>query len=104
MSSEVDLSLSHRTSRRTIVRTGAKLGYAAPLVAASMHVHAASAAPVSAPTTGRVVTCFCRGGSSTTRCASSCGPAIPESTCITACLNSGGMLFARCDSTGTCAL
>jgi len=33
--------------RRSIVRTGAKLMYAAPLVAASMSVHSAGATPVS---------------------------------------------------------
>ena len=35
------------TTRRTIVRTGAKLAYAAPLVAASMTLHTVSATPVS---------------------------------------------------------
>jgi hypothetical protein len=47
MSLEVESSLSQSTSRRTIVRTGAKLAYAAPLVAASMGVRSAGAVPVS---------------------------------------------------------
>jgi hypothetical protein len=38
MSFEVDPSLSQSTSRRSIVRTGAKLAYAVPLVAASMRL------------------------------------------------------------------
>ena len=46
MSFEVEPSLSQSTSRRAIIRTGARLAYAAPLVAASMHVHGASASPV----------------------------------------------------------
>ena len=50
MSFEVDPSLSQSTSRRTIVRTGVKLAYAAPLVAASMSVRPAGATPVSGPT------------------------------------------------------
>ena len=40
MSFEVEPSLSQRTSRRTIVRTGARLAYAAPLVAASTRLTA----------------------------------------------------------------
>jgi hypothetical protein len=43
MSFEVEPSLSRSTSRRTIVRTGAKLAYAAPLVAASMRMQSAGA-------------------------------------------------------------
>jgi hypothetical protein len=43
VSFEVEPSLSQSTSRRTIDKTGAKLAYAAPLVAASMRMHSASA-------------------------------------------------------------
>jgi hypothetical protein len=47
VSFEVEPSLSQSTSRRSIVKTGAKLAYAAPLVAASMTLHTAGATPVS---------------------------------------------------------
>jgi hypothetical protein len=51
MSFEVEPFLSRSRSRRTIVRTGAKLAYAAPLVAASMRLGQAGAtAIVSEPT------------------------------------------------------
>ena len=42
------------TSRRTIVKTGAKLAYAAPLIAASMSLTARGTGAVSGPTTTRV--------------------------------------------------
>ena len=43
MSSEVEQSLSHPSTRRMIIRTSAKMAYAAPLVAASMRLSAARA-------------------------------------------------------------
>jgi hypothetical protein len=42
------------TTRRTVVKTGVKLAYAAPLVAVTMKMSAGGAAAVSGPTTSRV--------------------------------------------------
>lgn len=62
-------------TRRTILRTGVKLAYAAPVVAASMTLSAEhSAAAVSGPvTTGVIRNCTCSGATpSGSVCAPSC--------------------------------
>ena len=104
MTGELDSSLS----RRTIVKTGAKLAYAAPLVAASMHLHAASATSVSAPATGVSAYCRCLDGVVYPTCVerAACdlhGESLLFSACNAVCENRGGWQDAGCDGT-TCVL
>ena|SRR5215218_8815188 len=54
---DTDVRLTTPTTRRTVVRTGAKLAYAAPLVATSLTLSVTNAAAISPTCLGRNVAC-----------------------------------------------
>jgi hypothetical protein len=74
-------SLSNQTTRRTVVKTGVKLAYAAPLVAATMKL---SAQGVFAAQSGGLTFC----GHST--CAGPDGVILNTCGCMQACAAAGG--------------
>jgi hypothetical protein len=82
-------AISRSTSRRSIVRTGVRMAYTAPLVAASTQLHTAGAAAVSdAPIPGGLRVCTCIDGTVQTPCDHPCDVPV-RATCDALCANHG---------------